>query len=92
VISDWENAERTQKNLQIEDLLKEKLLLDNISKQLKDKTILITALQVLSNEIVRQVLSLIQKNHYFDQAETFASFKETGSFTPNYYHSGGYKK
>jgi FlaA1/EpsC-like NDP-sugar epimerase len=44
VITDWENEKKfRRKNLQIEDLLKEKLLCWTIiSKQLKDKTILIT--------------------------------------------------
>jgi FlaA1/EpsC-like NDP-sugar epimerase len=60
------------KTIQIEDLLERKPILDNklISKQITDKTILITgAAGSIGSEIVRQVL-IIRKNYYLDQAET----------------------
>jgi FlaA1/EpsC-like NDP-sugar epimerase len=61
------------KELQIEDLLERKaIVLDNksISKQLKDKTILITGAAVIGSEIVRQVLGFNQNIIILDQAET----------------------
>jgi FlaA1/EpsC-like NDP-sugar epimerase len=78
VITDWENQNEISqkvKNLQIEDLLERKaIVLDNksISKQLKDKTILITgAAGSIGSEIVRQVLGFDPKNIIIlDQAET----------------------
>jgi len=78
VITDWENQKeisRKVKNLQIEDLLDRKaIVLDNkaISKQLKDKTILITgAAGSIGSEIVRQVLAFNPKKIItLDQAET----------------------
>lgn len=78
LITDWENQKeisRKVKNLQIEDLLERKpIVLDgkSISKQLKDKTILITgAAGSIGSEIVRQVL-LFNPNTVLvlDQAET----------------------
>jgi FlaA1/EpsC-like NDP-sugar epimerase len=78
VITDWENQKEISqkvKNLQIEDLLERKaIVLDNkaISKQLKDKTILITgAAGSIGSEIVRQVLGFNPKKIVLlDQAET----------------------
>jgi FlaA1/EpsC-like NDP-sugar epimerase len=78
VITDWENQKEISqkvKNFQIEDLLERKaIVLDNkaISKQLKDKTILITgAAGSIGSEIVRQVLSFNPKRIIIvDQAET----------------------
>jgi FlaA1/EpsC-like NDP-sugar epimerase len=78
VISDWENQKEISqkvKNLQIEDLLERKaIVLDNkaISKQLKDKTILITgAAGSIGSEILRQVLGFNPKKIIIlDQAET----------------------
>lgn len=63
------------KNIQIEDLLERKpIVLDSksISKQLKDKTILITgAAGSIGSEIVRQVLNFNPKNVIVvDHAET----------------------
>ena len=78
LITDWENQKEISqkvKNIQIEDLLERKpIVLDNksISKQLKDKTILITgAAGSIGSEIVRQVLSFNPKKVIIlDQAET----------------------
>ena len=78
LISDWENQKEISqkvKNLQIEDLLERKpIVLDSksISKQLKDKTILITgAAGSIGSEIVRQVLLFNPKTILvLDQAET----------------------
>ena len=78
LISDWENQKEISqkvKNLQIEDLLERKpIVLDSksISKQLKDKTILITgAAGSIGSEIVRQVLLFNPKTVIvLDQAET----------------------
>ncbi len=78
VIMDWEDQKEISlkvKNLQIEDLLERKaIVLDNksISKQLKDKTILITgAAGSIGSEIVRQVLIFNPKKIIIlDQAET----------------------
>jgi FlaA1/EpsC-like NDP-sugar epimerase len=78
VITDWENQKEISqkvKNFQIEDLLERKaIVLDNkaISKQLKDKTILITgAAGSIGSEIVRQVLNFNPKRIIIlDQAET----------------------
>jgi FlaA1/EpsC-like NDP-sugar epimerase len=78
VITNWENQNEISskvKNLQIEDLLERKpIVLDNksISKQLKDKTILITgAAGSIGSEIVRQVLEFNPKKIILlDQAET----------------------
>lgn len=78
LISDWENQKEISqkvKNLQIEDLLERKpIVLDSksISKQLKDKTILITgAAGSIGSEIVRQVLLFNPKTVLvLDQAET----------------------
>lgn len=78
VITNWENQKEISqkvKNLQIEDLLERKaIVLDNksISKQLKDKTILITgAAGSIGSEIVRQVLGFNPKRIIIlDQAET----------------------
>lgn len=78
LISNWENQKEISdkvKNIQIEDLLERNpILLDNktISKDLKDKTIMITgAAGSIGSEIVRQV---IQFKPYalilVDQAET----------------------
>jgi len=77
-ISDWEDQKEISqkvKNIQIEDLLeREPIVLDNesISKQLKDKTILITgAAGSIGSEIVRQVLNFEpRKVIILDQAET----------------------
>lgn len=78
LISDWENQKEISqkvKNIQIEDLLERKaIVLDkkSISRQLKDKTVLITgAAGSIGSEIVRQVL--IFNPHsvvILDQAET----------------------
>ncbi len=78
VITDWENQKEISqkvKNFQIEDLLERKaIVLDNkaISKQLKDKTILISgAAGSIGSEIVRQVLNFNPKKIIvLDQAET----------------------
>lgn len=78
LISDWENQREISqkvKNIQIEDLLERKpIVLDNksISKQLKDKTVLITgAAGSIGSEIVRQVLGFSPKVVIIlDQAET----------------------
>jgi FlaA1/EpsC-like NDP-sugar epimerase len=78
LITDWENQKEISqkvKNIQIEDLLERKpIVLDNksISKQLKDKTVLITgAAGSIGSEIVRQVLTFNpQKVIILDQAET----------------------
>ncbi|MFV8378251.1 polysaccharide biosynthesis protein [Flavobacterium sp. LB3R33] len=78
LISDWENQKEISqkvKNIQIEDLLERKpIVLDNksISKQLKDKTVLITgAAGSIGSEIVRQVLGFSPKVVIIlDQAET----------------------
>ena len=77
-VSDWENQKEISqkvKNIQIEDLLeREPIVLDSISisKQLKDKTILVTgAAGSIGSEIVRQVLSFNPKKVIIlDQAET----------------------
>lgn len=78
LISDWENQKEISqkvKNIQIEDLLERKpIVLDSksISKQLKDKTILITgAAGSIGSEIVRQVLNFGPKRVIVvDHAET----------------------
>lgn len=78
LISDWENQKEISqkvKSIQIEDLLERKpIVLDSklISKQLKDKTILITgAAGSIGSEIVRQVLGFNPKTVIIlDQAET----------------------
>jgi FlaA1/EpsC-like NDP-sugar epimerase len=78
LISDWENQKEISqkvKTIQIEDLLERKpIVLDNkaISKQLKDKVILITgAAGSIGSEIVRQVLAFNPKKIIIlDQAET----------------------
>lgn len=78
LISDWENQKEISqkvKNIQIEDLLERKpIVLDSksISKQLKDKTILISgAAGSIGSEIVRQVLGFGPKCVIMlDQAET----------------------
>lgn len=78
LITDWENQKEISqkvKSLQIEDLLDRKpIVLDgkSISKQLKDKTILITgAAGSIGSEIVRQVLLFEpRKIVVVDQAET----------------------
>ncbi len=78
LISDWENQKEISqkvKNIQIEDLLERKpIVLDSksISKQLKDKTILITgAAGSIGSEIVRQVAGFNPKVIILlDQAET----------------------
>ncbi|MFV8465670.1 polysaccharide biosynthesis protein [Flavobacterium sp. LB1P62] len=78
LISDWENQKEISqkvKSIQIEDLLERKpIVLDNksISKQLKDKTVLITgAAGSIGSEIVRQVLGFSPKVVIIlDQAET----------------------
>ena len=78
LISDWENQKEISqkvKNIQIEDLLERKpIVLDSksISKQLKDKTILITgAAGSIGSEIVRQVLGFNPKMVIIlDHAET----------------------
>ena len=77
-ITDWENQKEISqkvKTIQIEDLLERKpIVLDSklISKQLKDKTILITgAAGSIGSEIVRQVLKFNPKKIILlDQAET----------------------
>jgi FlaA1/EpsC-like NDP-sugar epimerase len=77
-VSDWENQKEISqkvKNIQIEDLLeRDPIVLDSISisKQLKDKTILVTgAAGSIGSEIVRQVLSFGPKKVIIlDQAET----------------------
>jgi FlaA1/EpsC-like NDP-sugar epimerase len=77
-VSDWENQKEISqkvKNIQIEDLLeRDPIVLDSISisKQLKDKTILVTgAAGSIGSEIVRQVLSFNPKKVIIlDQAET----------------------
>lgn len=78
LITDWENQKEISqkvKNIQIEDLLERKpIVLDNksISKQLKDKTVLISgAAGSIGSEIVRQVLTFNPKRVIIlDQAET----------------------
>jgi len=78
LISDWENQKEISqkiKNIQIEDLLERSpIVLDSksITKQLKDKTILITgAAGSIGSEIVRQVLRFEPKMVIVvDQAET----------------------
>jgi FlaA1/EpsC-like NDP-sugar epimerase len=78
LISDWENQKEISqkvKNIQIEDLLERKpIVLDSksISKQLKDKTILITgAAGSIGSEIARQVLGFNPKMVIIlDHAET----------------------
>jgi FlaA1/EpsC-like NDP-sugar epimerase len=78
LIADWENQKEISqkvKTIQIEDLLERKpIILDNklISKQIKDKTILITgAAGSIGSEIVRQVLIYNPKKIVIlDQAET----------------------
>ena len=78
LISDWENQKEISqkvKNIQIEDLLERKpIVLDSksISKQLKDKVILITgAAGSIGSEIVRQVLGFNPKTIIIlDHAET----------------------
>ncbi|MFB3389179.1 polysaccharide biosynthesis protein [Flavobacterium sp. LAR06] len=78
LISDWENQKEISqkvKNIQIEDLLERKpIVLDSksISKQLKEKTILITgAAGSIGSEIVRQVLGFNPKVVIIlDHAET----------------------
>ncbi|WP_414000348.1 SDR family NAD(P)-dependent oxidoreductase [Flavobacterium sp. W1B] len=78
LISDWENQKEISKkikNIEIEDLLERKpIVLDDkaISKQLKDKTILITgAAGSIGSEIARQVLGFNPKKLIIlDQAET----------------------
>jgi FlaA1/EpsC-like NDP-sugar epimerase len=78
LITNWENKKEISqkiKNIQIEDLLERKpIVLDDnsISKQLKDKTVLITgAAGSIGSEIVRQVLSFNPKSVIMlDQAET----------------------
>jgi FlaA1/EpsC-like NDP-sugar epimerase len=78
LITDWENQKEISqkvKNIQIEDLLERKpIVLDNksISRQLKDKTVLISgAAGSIGSEIVRQVLTFNPKRVIIlDQAET----------------------
>lgn len=78
LITDWENQKEISqkvKTIQIEDLLERKpIVLDNkgISKQLKDKVILISgAAGSIGSEIVRQVLTFNPKKVIIlDQAET----------------------
>ncbi|GGA63141.1 polysaccharide biosynthesis protein CapD [Flavobacterium palustre] len=78
LITDWENQKEISqkvKSIQIEDLLERKpIVLDgkSISKQLKDKTILITgAAGSIGSEIVRQVMLYKPENIIaLDQAET----------------------
>ena len=78
LITDWENQKEISqkvKKLQIEDLLERRpIVLDNksISKQLKDKTILVTgAAGSIGSEIVRQVMRFNPKRIIvLDQAET----------------------
>ncbi|HEY6142147.1 MAG TPA: nucleoside-diphosphate sugar epimerase/dehydratase [Flavobacterium sp.] len=77
-VSDWENQKEISqkvKNIQIEDLLeRDPIVLDteSISKQLEEKTILITgAAGSIGSEIVRQVLRFNPKRVIIlDQAET----------------------
>ena len=77
-VSDWEDQKEISKkvkNIQIEDLLeREPIVLDSISisKQLKNKTILVTgAAGSIGSEIVRQLLSFSPKKIVIlDQAET----------------------
>lgn len=77
-VSDWENQKEISqkvKNIQIEDLLeRDPIVLDSISisKQIEDKTILITgAAGSIGSEIVRQVLNYNPKVVIIlDQAET----------------------
>ena len=77
-VSDWEDQNEISKkvkNIQIEDLLeREPIVLDSISisKQLKDKTILVTgAAGSIGSEIVRQLLNFSPKKIVIlDQAET----------------------
>lgn len=78
LVTDWENQKEISKkikSIQIEDLLDRKpIVLDgkSISKQLKDKTVLITgAAGSIGSEIVRQVLLFKPKSIIaVDQAET----------------------
>ena len=78
LITDWENQKEISqkvKSIQIEDLLERKpIVLDgkSISKQLKDRTVLITgAAGSIGSEIVRQVLLFKPKRIIaVDQAET----------------------
>lgn len=78
LISNWEDQKEISqkvKNIDIEDLLeRQTIVLDNksITKQLKDKTVLITgAAGSIGSEIVRQVLSFHPKKVIIlDQAET----------------------
>ncbi len=78
LITNWENQKEISqkiKNIQIEDLLERKpIVLDDksITKQLKDKTVLITgAAGSIGSEIVRQVLTFKPKAILMlDQAET----------------------
>ena len=78
LITNWENQKEISqkiKNIQIEDLLERKpIVLDDksITKQLKDKTVLITgAAGSIGSEIVRQVLTFKPKVILMlDQAET----------------------
>jgi FlaA1/EpsC-like NDP-sugar epimerase len=78
LITNWENQREISqkvKNIQIEDLLERKpIVLDNksISKQLKDKTVLISgAAGSIGSEIARQVLTFNPKRVIIlDQAET----------------------
>ncbi|MGQ7945261.1 polysaccharide biosynthesis protein [Flavobacterium sp. WC2509] len=78
LITDWENQKEISqkvKNIQIEDLLERKpIVLDkkSISRQLRDKTVLITgAAGSIGSEIVRQVLTFNpQRVIILDQAET----------------------
>jgi FlaA1/EpsC-like NDP-sugar epimerase len=94
LISDWQNQKEISqkvKSIQIEDLLERKpIVLDNklISKQLKDKTVLITgAAGSIGSEIVRQVLSFNPKTIIIlDQAETplhhmYLEMQNTGSYS-----------
>jgi FlaA1/EpsC-like NDP-sugar epimerase len=97
LISDWQNQKEISqkvKSIQIEDLLERKpIVLDNksISKQLKDKTVLITgAAGSIGSEIVRQVLSFDPKIIIIlDQAETplhhmYLEMQNTGSHSKIY--------
>jgi FlaA1/EpsC-like NDP-sugar epimerase len=78
LITDWENQKEISKkvkSIQIEDLLDRKpIVLDgkSISKQVKDKTVLVTgAAGSIGSEIVRQVLLFKPKSIIvLDQAET----------------------
>ncbi len=78
VITDWEDQvqiSKKVKNFEIEDLLERKpiqLHMDEISRQLKDKKVLITgAAGSIGSEIVRQVLEFgPSKIIMLDQAET----------------------